>query len=128
MATVRQTTRQKRAARVMVNGGTPTQALRLANYAPSVIRKPKAVTEKEGFKEALREYGLTEELVTSSLVEDIEKKPQNRVAELRLSAEILSMNNREDSKGNNVFIVNITGESATRYNAPITRESENSSA
>jgi len=114
------TIRQRKAAKVVVSGGTPTQALREANYAPSVIRKPKVVTEKEGFKEALREYGLTEELITAALVEDIEAKPQNRLGEMRLGAEILGMNGKEGEQGHKTLIIMISGESAKRYNAPIT--------
>jgi len=40
---------KKKTIKAVVSGGTPTQAIREANYAPSVIRKPKVVTEKEGF-------------------------------------------------------------------------------
>lgn len=110
------TIKQKKAARVVVSGGSPTQAMREAGYAPSVVRKPKVLTETEGFKEALRELGLTEELVTGALVEDIEKKPQNRVPELRLAAEILNMNDREGGGGNKTLVLIVSGESASRYN------------
>lgn len=92
------TTKQRKATKVVVNGGTPTDGMREANYAPSVIRKPEVLTKSKGYKEVLAEYGLTEELVTAALVEDISNKPQNRLGEMRLGAEILGMNKREDSE------------------------------
>ena len=93
------TTKQRIVAKKVIQGDTPANGLREANYAPSVIRKPKQVTESEGYKEALREYGLTEELVASALVEDIEKKPQNRTSELNLGADILGMKKTGLNKG-----------------------------
>lgn len=60
-------------------------------YSPSIALNPQMVTESVGFKQALRDLGLTEELITNSLVEDIKLKPQNRVQEIKLGAEILGM-------------------------------------
>lgn len=108
------TLKQKRAVKVVVNGGSPTDGMREANYAPSVIRKPQVLTESKGYKEELARYGLTDELVTSSLVYDIEEKPKNRVAELRLASEILGINERTD-KGDKTLILNIIGEVSKRY-------------
>lgn len=87
---------------------------------------PSTIMEAKGVKEALKEYGLTEGLITKSLVEDIEKKPQNRVPELRLGAEILGMNDGE--KGNNkTLILIVSGESAKRFNVQPTQLTKNSS-
>lgn len=96
------TVKQKKVAKVVVNGGTPTEGMREAKYAPSVIRKPAVVTETEGYKEALAEYGLTEELITSSLVEDIKGKPKRRLGELQMGAELLGMKKGGKEEGSNV--------------------------
>src|SRR3990167_5526898 len=66
-------------------------------YAPSVAKNPKKLTGSKGFQEI-----------------DIKKKPQNRLGEMRLGAEILKMSDKE-SEGNKTLIINITGESAQRY-------------
>jgi len=90
--------------------------MRAANYAPSVIRKPEVLTKSKGFKELLTACGLTEDLIASSLVDDIKAKPHRRVRELELGADILKMRGTEDPAGtNNVIIVNITQEGANKY-------------
>jgi hypothetical protein len=61
-----------------------------------ISEMPSRVTGTPGFKAALAELGLTDQFITSSLVEDIEKKPQNRLGELRLGAEILGITKRDD--------------------------------
>jgi len=69
----------------------------LANVGYGQIHQnPKRIMESVGFKMALRELGLTEELITSSLVEDIKEKPQQRIQELKLGAEILQMTKKEE--------------------------------
>lgn len=56
------------------------------------------MTESPGFKQALAEFGLTEELITVSLVTDIKEKKGKRHQELKLGAEILGMVKREDKQ------------------------------
>jgi hypothetical protein len=63
-------------------------------------KAPKRTLEAKGVKDALREFGLTEELITTALVHDIEEKPKNRLGEMRLAAEILGMNESEGDKLN----------------------------
>ena len=65
-------------------------------YSKGIQETPSIVIESQGFKQAIRDMGLTEELITSSLVKDIKKKPKNRLGELRLGAEILGMKQDED--------------------------------
>lgn len=65
-------------------------------YSKSIALNPFMVTESVGFKQAVRDLGLTEELVTNALVDDIKKKPQSRVQELKLAAEVLGMVKREE--------------------------------
>lgn len=81
----------------------------------TTTQNPKLITESKGYLQALRDLGLTEELVTTSLVEDIEKKPQNRVKELALASDILQMrkpvelDKKDNSKGNTYnFLFNET--------------------
>lgn len=81
-----------------------------------ISQDPARVLESKGYLQALRDLGLTEELVTTSLVEDIEKKPQNRVKELALASDILQMRkpveidkNYNNNKGNTYnFLFNDT--------------------
>lgn len=63
--------------------------------------------ESTGFKQALRDLGLTEELITTALIDDIKNKPKNRLGELRLGAEILGItkpeNEPEKKQGGNTY-------------------------
>lgn len=65
-------------------------------YSELTAKTPKTITDTPGYKQALRELGLTEELITSSLVDDIKAKPKLRIQELKLGADILGMVKRED--------------------------------
>lgn len=81
-------------------------------YSPVTAKAiPKEIMESKGVKEALREMGLTEQLITTSLVEDIKAKPKQRVKELSLGAEILGM------KDNDKVTVNINSLSVLISNA-----------
>lgn len=94
--------RQRKAAKALVDNmllDKPLpegEVLEMAGYPPTVSQNPGKIKEQRGFKLALAEMGLTEELVVSSLTEDIREKKQNRLGELRLGAEILGINKRED--------------------------------
>ncbi len=110
------------------NGGNVTKAMRVAKYSENTINTPQKLTESIGFKEIMEEYGLTEGLVTRALVEDIKKKPQRRIKELELGANILGMTDREERGGNKTLIINITGESAQRYGIIASQDTEGSSS
>ncbi len=71
----------------------------------------------EGVYRALQKYGLNEELVTSALVDDIKAKPEKRLGELTLAADILGMRlkSKDDGGGNKTLIVVVSGQSADRY-------------
>ena len=88
---------------------------------------PNKIIESKGVKDALKEWGLTEELITTSLVFDIENKPKGRVKELSLGAEILGMK-EGDNKGGKILIINVSGETSKRYELPTTPNPENSSS
>jgi len=50
------TTKQKQAVKVVINGGTPSEGMKEANYAPSVVRNPQVLTESKGWKELVDQY------------------------------------------------------------------------
>jgi len=89
------TLKQKRVAKIVLEGlstgQTAGEALRKAGYGPGMIHNPQQVMNSVGFKAAMAEFGLTEELISTALVDDIKAKPKQRVQELKLGAEILGM-------------------------------------
>lgn len=86
------TERQKLAVEKMVeNGGIASRAMRDVGYSEQTAKSPNKLTESKGFKEICEQYGLTESLIITSLVEDINLKPQNRKPELELGAKIRGM-------------------------------------
>jgi len=70
--------------------------LKSVGYGFGLQNSPKRVLESQGFKQAIRNLGLTEEFITTALVDDLKAKPANRIQELKLGAEILGMVKRED--------------------------------
>lgn len=88
------TARQKAAAvKVMENARKPKpetigKVLQAVGYSRAVSETPTDVTESKGFKAALDELGLTDDLIVSSLVADIKGKPKRRLGELALAAKI----------------------------------------
>ena len=95
------TQRQRRLAIEMVKNGerakplTQKQVMVDVGYG-KISKHPRKVMESIGYMQAIRDLGLTEDLVVSSLYEDIQKKPQNRVKELTLASSILGMIKREE--------------------------------
>lgn len=116
------TPKQRAAARAYMDNflaGKPiTSGALLENvgYTQAVAKTPNRVLESPGFKESLAEFGLTEELITSALVSDIKTKPEKRVQELKLGAEILGMVKREEKPVDN---------SKTTYNFIFSPEVQN---
>lgn len=96
------TPRQRKAAKAHIDNflsGKPIttgQMLENVGFSKGVSLTPNRVLESPGFKQALTEYGLTEELITTSLVTDIKGKPLKRTQELKLGAEILGMVKRDE--------------------------------
>lgn len=77
-------------------------------------KKATEILNQKGVQDALKRAGLTRDLITTALVDDIIAKPKKRVKELSLGAEILGMKDQE--KGSNkVLIINITQEAAQKY-------------
>ena len=108
------TFKQKKAVRILKgNIGKPMRGILLdAGYSPSISDNPKVVMESKGFIALMYSQGLTRELISSSLKEDIVKKPQNRVAELALGAKILKMT-EEDKEDVTTPTLNIVVENVT---------------
>jgi len=88
MATIKQ---QKALEKIVENGGNVSRAMMDVGYSPATAKTPQKLTESEGYKDLCEQYGLTEGLIISSLVEDITLKPQNRKSELELGAKIKGM-------------------------------------
>src|SRR3990167_9766601 len=118
--TIKPTPRQKIAAKLMHEnitnnlGMTKGEVLLKSGYDVSTSVNPQMVTETRGYKMELAKYGLTEELITSSLVEDIQAKPQKRVRELELGADILSMRKRPIEPQNTINIAIFSTEQQER--------------
>jgi len=95
---------QRKAAKAVVENAKlakpqPLKTVLLnVGYGASLQDQPGRVLQSRGFKLALEEMGLTDKLITTSLVSDIEEKPKNRLGELKLGAEILGMVKRDDVK------------------------------
>lgn len=95
------TTKQQNLAKLRIeNPKMPKGKLvELGGYGEVVQNQPSKALDSKGYKEALAEYGLTEELITTSLVSDIKEKPKHRFLELNLGAEILGMKDRDMNFG-----------------------------
>jgi len=110
-------------AKLVENRGTSIgQAMRDAGYTPATAKNPQNLTNSIGFKEALEEYGLTEELITRALVDDIKSKPKKRFYELSLGADILGMKKQSDTGGNKTLVVVVTGQTVQRYGITIPQD------
>ena len=102
------TPRQRKAAKAYIDNflsGKPVSTaivLKSVGYGTGLQNQPSRVVESKGFKDSLKEFGLTEELITTALVQDIQTKPEKRVQELKLGAEILGMVKREEAPKSDV--------------------------
>lgn len=99
MPAVRPTMKQKKALDLMVEDRRKPlgQIMVEAGYSPATAVAPQKLTESDGFKMLLEQAGLTPGLIVNSLVEDIKKKPQKRIGELSLGADILGLKKRADT-------------------------------
>lgn len=99
--TVFPTKKQVEATRLIAEEHMPvSRAMRQAGYAQFTAKRPDNLTESIGFKRLMANYGLTQELVASSLTEDIKAKPKNRTPELSLAANILRMTGKGEESMN----------------------------
>lgn len=77
--------------KIVENHGNVSKAMREAGYDETTAKNPKNLTDSKGYRELLYKYGLTEDLITKSLVEDIKSNKGKRISELNLGAELLGM-------------------------------------
>jgi hypothetical protein len=83
------TIKQKRAFKEMgVNGGNISRAMVSAGYSQEVAKRTDKLTCSKGFQELCEETGLTNQLLLSALVDDIQAKKGHRRAELELGFKI----------------------------------------
>jgi len=83
------TIKQKQAVeRIIENRGNISKSMKEVGYKENTCKNPSNLTESKGFKEICEEAGLTDNLILTSLTEDIKLKPQNRKPELELGAKI----------------------------------------
>ena len=106
------TFKQKKLARIVLENpslmqeGRKGELVEKGGYSIATQKQPGKVLESKGFIEELENYGLTEELIKSALVDDIKGKPKKRYAELSLGAEILGMK-KEKPNGNTFNFINV---------------------
>lgn len=103
-----------RAVKALVeNGGNVSRAMITAGYSENTAQTPAKLTSAHGFKQAMKELGLTDELLVSALVSDIQNK-QNRFNELQLGFKLRG-HLRENVTENKTLVLITSGESAKRY-------------
>ena len=88
MATDKQ---RKLAKNIIDNGGNVSKAMVDAGYSKASAKNPQKYAKAHGVLEAYAEYGLTEGLVITALVDDINAKRKNRTPELKLASDILGL-------------------------------------
>ena len=94
---------------IVGNHGNITKSMREAGYSEASVQNPKNLTESKGYLEALDEVGLTQELLTSSLTNDIKEKGElpiekrNRTRELELGMKARNMLGQSGEGGGTVI-------------------------
>lgn len=105
------TLKQKLVVRkILENNGNVSKSMREVGYAANYAKNPQDLVETKGFKQVMASYGLTEELITTALVDDIKAKPKKRFLELSLGSEILGMKKRaepENDKTPHMTVINL---------------------
>ena len=111
------TLKQRKAVeRIVENRGNVSRSMIEVGYSENSAKNPSNLTESKGFRELCEEYGLTEQLLTKALVEDIVEKKGNRKAELELGYKVLGrLKETPDRQINNLFVV--SNEQAARIAA-----------
>lgn len=102
------TDKQKDAVDNLVeNGGSIGKAMREAEYSPATAKTPQKLTESVGYKQLLKDKGLTESLIVQSLVDDIKGKPKRRLGELQFGADLIGMKKEiQESEKGDTYVIN----------------------
>lgn len=75
--------------KIIENHGNVSKSMREVGYAKNTAINPTPnLLETKGFQELCNEHGLTDDFLVKALIDDIEKKPKNRKAELELAFKI----------------------------------------
>ena len=82
---------RKLAKNIIDNGGNVSKGMVDAGYSKASAKNPQKYAKAPGVLKAYAEYGLTEGLVITALVDDINAKRKNRTAELKLASDILGL-------------------------------------
>lgn len=109
--------RQRKAVEAMLDGTSASQAMIKAGYSPASAKNPSVLTKSLGFQDLIESLGLTDNFLTSALVEDIAAKPGNRKAELELGFKVRGRLKEQDG-GNKTVVVLVSGQTNSRYENP----------
>lgn len=120
MATLRQLNAVKQ---LVETGGNVSLAMKRADYSPNTYHTPSKLTDSKGYNELMEKYGLTEELIIGSLVDDIKGKPKKRYLELNLGAEMLQLK-KQSPNGNTYNTIIYNAEQERRIANRIFNQSE----
>jgi len=104
MATLRQI---RTVENLLANPGSVKQAMKDAGYSDVSASNPQELTRTKTFQELAIKYGLTDKLITGSLVADIRAKPGNRVQELALAAKIRGYTADKQLPTGNITQINV---------------------
>lgn len=104
MATIKQ---KKALDKLVENGGNASKAMRDAGYSIETAKDPGKLTRSKGFIELCEERGLTDEFLLDALIEDIDKKPGNRKAELELGFKVKGKTSPEENRGTGDVTINV---------------------
>ena len=113
------TLKQKRLARIVLEHAqdkriTKAEIVEMGGYGQSTQLQPGRALESKGFLLELDKLGLTDELLTTSLVADIKKKKGNRKGELELGFKVRGRLKGDEEKGNIYNTVILGGDQTAR--------------
>lgn len=85
------------------NGGVASSAMLEVGYSKNTAKTPQKLTGSKGFIELCDELGLTDNFLTTALVEDIKEKKGNRKPELELGFKVRGrLKEKEEDKASTI--------------------------
>ncbi len=129
MATIKQ---QRILSEVVENGGNVSKAMKAVGYSPATAQNPSKVTRSKGWQELMEKYLPDKHLSArhrefldaprqirtykkGDLVSETEETDPSAVKALDMAYKLKGRYNSE-GEGNKTLIINISSESASRYN------------
>lgn len=118
------TVKQKRVARLIIENANldkplnKGQLVEMGGYSKTVAdAKPQHIIDQQGVKEALRDFGFTEDnakMVVSEIMLDSKRDPNAR---LKATDQVFKVHGsyKHEEEGNKTLIIQITPETANRY-------------